>query len=877
MTLASFRDPALDDSSSAGISLLDRWRQVVREAPDQPALSSPGTSFSFAEADRYSDIAALELLTVLDDSDSPVGILAEHTAEAFLAILTVLKTGRIHVFLDPAVPADRLRHYVEASGLTVCLTVAATAVVADELAASIGTRIPFDDHVTRAASSSVSPQDLAAQVEAGLAAGRARRDGDGVCIVFTSGSTGQPKGVVQTHRSFMRQVEFNRVYTGLRPSDRVLVTFPLGFVGGVAHSFGTLLNGVGAWFFDSRQGGLGALADWLESNRLTVYASAPYLARALSESLPAGKRFDDVRIVMTGGEAITSAGIATVRRMLPDTAEFLNVSGSSETGAGATAWVLSGDEPIPSGVIPAGRAIIGTEIVIVGDDGEAVPTGELGEIVFISDGLSGGYWQDPERTAERFSTTGEGLIRYASGDLGRLDADGNLMMAGRSDNAVKVRGYLVEPSEIEAALTDLEAVSDAVVIPVREAEKPTRLAAYVVPTPGLRAPSVPAIRRDLRQRLPEYMVPAQIMHLTALPRTERGKVDRLALPPIPERTPSTGVLDPRTDVMAQLWSGVLEISGIGADDDFMALGGDSLAIEELLTQVKGHYGVTLSSRDLMVAPTLAEFTKRVAQNDSALPGNPDVVPLNTGRGGQPIFCIAGAGALALTYLPLSRQFADRDVYAFQAHGLEEFAIPDRTVRAHAERAIRTMRIIQPHGPYVLVGHSFGGYVALEIAHLLRSAGEEIELLVILDTFPQEESENAIGAAEVAQVLKSDPVSLLTSPIRRLLPNGLPPRGEVGRHVRSHLAGLLKVEGPKRFASHTDHAVLTLRRFIPHPFDGRVLYVKAETNHSGMTFWKGLLTGELIVESIRTDHTSLLREPEVQTLAATIRRILTPGN
>jgi amino acid adenylation domain-containing protein len=874
MTVTTFSDPSLGHPTNDSISLLDHWRRVVGEAPEQPALTSAGVSLSFAEADRISDLAALELVGVLDDSDAPVGILAAHTAEAFLAILTVLKVGRIHVFLDPAVPADRLRHYVEASGLSVCLTVAETAPIAEELTASIGTRILFDDWIARAAASSLSPEDLDAQVDQHLAAGRERRDRDGVCIVFTSGSTGHPKGVVQTHDSLMHQVDFNRVHTGLRPGDRVLVTFPLGFVAGVAQSFGTLLNGVGVWYFDSRSGGLPALADWIEGNRLTVYASTPYLAKSLAESLPAGRRFDDIRIVMTGGEAITGTGIATVRRMLPPTAVYLNGSGSSESGATATAWVLRGDEPVPAGVIPAGGAIVDSEIHIVGDDGGPVEPGELGEIVFVSRGLSGGYWRDPERTAERFTTLDDGRIRYATGDLGRLDADGSLLMAGRSDNAVKVRGYLVEPSEVESALTDLEGISDAVVVPVRDAEKPTVLVAYVVPTAGLRAPSIPAIRRELRRSLPEYMVPAEIVHLTALPRTERGKVDRLALPAVPERKVSEGVLDPRTDVMAQLWSGVLEISGIGADDDFMALGGDSLAIEELLAQVKEHYGVTLSSRDLMVAPTLAEFTKRVAGDDRALPGNPDVVPLNTGNGGRPLFCIAGAGALALTYLPLSRQFADRDVYAFQAHGLEEFAIPDRTVRAHAERVIRTMRIVQPHGPYVLVGHSFGGYVALEIAHLLRSAGEEIELLVILDTFPPD-AQAGDASGEVERVLRAAPVSRLTSPIRRLLPNGLPARSELGRHVRSHLAGLLAVEGPKRFASHTDHAVLTLRRFVPHPFDGRVVYVKAETNPSGMSFWKGLLTGELIVETLRTDHTSLLREPEVQTLAATIRRHLVP--
>ena len=864
-----------DSSLQQQKSVLDRWQWAVQQTPDRPALTSEGVSFTFAEADRYSDLAALELLGAMDSSNTPVGILADHTAEAVLAILTVLKAGRVQVFLDPHVPVDRLRHYIDASGLTTCLSTTSTAPLAAELADSITAVISFDALLDNAASSSITQEELNAAADRGLTAGRERQDIDPICIVFTSGSTGQPKGVILTDRSLANQIDAHKHLTGIGPDDRALLTFPLGFVGGFTMGLAPLINGAGLWCFDARDGGIPALADWLTSNRLTAYYSTPHLIKSLAEHLPDGRTFDHLRFVLTGGEAITGTGIATIRRALPTSATYYNASGASETGGIGVAWSLPGTSPIPSGVIPAGRPVFRTDIAIIGDDGHEAAVGELGEIVFSGRNLSGGYWREAARTAERFSTLSDGQIRYRTGDMGRIDEDGNLRMAGRSDNAVKVRGYLVEPSEIEAALTDLESVRDAVVVAIQDPEKAARLVAYVVPASNIRAPSIPALRRALRATLPEYMIPAEIMQLTALPRTERGKVDRLALPPVPERTVSIDALNQRQYVMAQIWCNVLEIPGVDADDDFMALGGDSLSTEELLTVVRNQYQVTLSSNDLTNAPTLREFTNRVTHHTQALPSDPDVVPLNTRTGTRPLFCVAGGGALAMTYLPLSRRFPDRDVYAFQAHGMERRALPDRTVKAHAERVIRTMRIIQPHGPYVLVGHSFGGYVALEIAQLLQNAGEEIELLVILDTFPQEDYSLTQETSAPRTSARSKTAALLRRPVERVLPAGLPPRDELLRHVRAHLAGVLTFNGQNQFAAHTDHANLTLRNYHPSPFGGKVLYIMADTNNHGIAAWNNLLTGQLIIDTISTDHTSLLREPEVQTLAEKIRRHLTP--
>jgi thioesterase domain-containing protein/acyl carrier protein len=402
---------------------------------------------------------------------------------------------------------------------------------------------------------------------------------------------------------------------------------------------------------------------------------------------------------------------------------------------------------------------------------------------------------------------------------------------------------------------------------------PTRLVAYVSPTQGARPPSTAMIRRSLRTRLPEYMVPSDILQLTALPRTERGKVDRRALPEVPAHVANVEEMDQQELAMSTLWQQVLELPELNLDDDFMALGGDSLSAEELLTLVADHFGVEIASTDLLAYPTLREFTQHVTAGRTALPTHPDVVTLNGSATGTPVFCFPGAGALALTYLPLAKHFPEQTFYAFQQHGLEKRGLPDWSIEAMVSRALQLVRIVRPHGPYRLIGHSFGGLVAVETARQLVDAGEEVESLVILDTYlPEERAAEAVaetaapaGAAAPAPGGFARAQGLASGILQRFAPDGLPRGENVGRQVRAYLAGVVRHRGQRQYDSFFDQAVLLARKYRLRPSATPTVLVVADDNPGGAAAWSRVLSN-LEVVTMAAEHTSILREPHVRELA-----------
>jgi thioesterase domain-containing protein len=296
-----------------------------------------------------------------------------------------------------------------------------------------------------------------------------------------------------------------------------------------------------------------------------------------------------------------------------------------------------------------------------------------------------------------------------------------------------------------------------------------------------------------------------------------------------------------------------------------------------LTIVEERFSVSLVSSDLIAAPTLREFTRLVKQDSAALPSHPDVVTLQSGGIRTPLFCFAGSGALALTFLPLSRHFPDRAIYAFQAHGLEKRALPDRSVEAAARRFLEIIRLVQPRGPYLLLGHSFGGLVALEIARLLVEAGQTVELVGLLDTYLPHTA-SALPAPSFEPMTKRPSASMPFQGVRkalqkqalRVLPDGLPALQAWGRQARARLAGVVTYPGQLQFDALFDHGKLAARRYEVKPYGGRVFLVLADENPDGPEGWHGLLTGSHEFFRIPSEHTSLLREPHATALAALVQ-------
>jgi thioesterase domain-containing protein/acyl carrier protein len=318
---------------------------------------------------------------------------------------------------------------------------------------------------------------------------------------------------------------------------------------------------------------------------------------------------------------------------------------------------------------------------------------------------------------------------------------------------------------------------------------------------------------------------------------------------------------------------VLGLEKVPLDGDFLALGGDSLSVEEMLADVGERFGIELASTDLMGAPTLREFAARVAEGAAARTSHPDWVHLRTGPADRRIFVFAGAAALALQFLPLARRLEGWDVMAFQAHGLEHRAVPDWSVGAHARRALEEIRRLQPHGPYRLVGHSFGGMVAYELALRLSAEGEEVAVLGLIDTFlPENAMDELAVTKEFGRLIDRPSPSLLGRVAAAVLPSSAASLDTTSRLrtfvrlARGRTAGIVRYKGQQQFDTFFYQSVLASRSYRPGPYGGRAIVVSGLGNPDDGAGWRRLLTGDVRMARVDGEHSAMMREPHVGALA-----------
>ncbi len=817
-----------------GQSVPERLAELARAAPDRPALESVGARLTYAELDeRVQALAARirPLLTGTPDGGA-VAVYAEQDTDSAAAICAVTATGRPCVVLDVTMPVARVAQVAEQAQVAV--------VLADDPRREAAAGLPG---VTSVLGLLPRP-DAAVAAPAPVPALH-----DPALLLFTSGSTGAPKGVVFTHGTVLASAYNHGRAFSLAPEDRVAVVMPSSFGAAMNVLFGALLNGSTACVRDPRVHGLSDLAEWLRASRITVLCCTPSLLRAIGAVLPAGTALPDLRLVPTGGEKVFGTDVETVRRHLGAHVGVMNWLGSSEASGLATSEVRPGD-PVPAGVLPAGPPLPLQQFEVLDDDGAPVPAGEPGILHVTSAFLAAGYWRDPEQTAARFERLPDGRTRFRSGDRARLDG-GVLHLLGRADDAVKIRGYLVEPSEVEAVMHALPAVRDVVVRAV-DADTPSpRLVAWVEPDPagGTAAPAL--LRAGVARALPAWMVPRDVVLVEVLPRTERGKVDTRALPAVPERTPPTPPQTPVEEALEAVWSSLLHLEQVGREESFTALGGDSLLVEEMLATVQARLGVGLTTADLAEHSTLAELAALVAASGGGtVRRSSNLVTLRTTGGRAPLFCFAGAGGAAAAFAPLAGAMGpDQPVYAFQVRGLEDRGIPDWTVGRAARRYLRQIEAIAPEGPVVLVGHSLGGLFALAVAHLLRERGREVLEVAVVDTFVP----STLRPAAAPQHLGPESAPLT--------------RGELWRtRIRVVTAGIVRRSPEVQKEVFHQHGARVGRFHRPVPWPGRALLVQSAENEDDAAWWDPVLQGEREVHRFDCGHNALLRHPYVERLA-----------
>lgn len=818
--------------------------EIARQIPDRVAIESGARRITFAELDSSANRLAHALLDRGLDRDTPVLILCDHGVDPPVAICGVLHAGLIAAPVDVKEPLDRLQRVLRASGAEWVLTDGAHAGLARSLTDKVVVLGELEPNV-----------DTTPDVEV-----HAEHPG---LILFTSGSTGTPKGVWLRHRSIVPRAMRVRMRP-LEADERLAVTASWGFTAAQTELFRALFNGLPACVYDLRGRGALGLPEWIRATGITELNLQPNVLRAFAEHTAPGT-LDCLREVSFGAETLYASDVRLTWPLVGPDTMLRNSLGSTEVG-GLANWVVPRDVELPDGPVPVGHPRTNVELRLVDEDGEEVPEGEPGRIVAIRSGhIAGGYWRDPELTAQCFFREPDGRQGFRTSDRARWREDGLLEHLGRLDSRVKVRGAMVATSEVEIALMSLDGVADAAVIAVPDERTGSRLVAYVAPD-GSTPLSAWRLRRDVATRVPTTMVPSTFVALEVLPRTVRRKLDRAALPPPPAFAPPpyrapTGL---RAE-LAALFCGVLGIERIGLDDDFFELGGDSLGAIELLEWIAEEFGIDLPATTLLEAPTVDTLYDRLAHRRA--PNSSPVVPLRTGSGRTRFFCVTGAGAPALSLRALADSMDGYDVYAIQARGLEERALPDRSVEAIARRNIRAIQEIQPSGPYALGGDSFGGLVAFEMACALRAAGHAVDLLVLLDSPTPPGSKLATRVrARVDAVRDGAPsggVSRMAVIGARSTRFGVRSAYEhAERRLVISTAGWMPRRGYAQYDVFYRLQAAAMRKYSPaSTFEGPTLLIRAGgPDDRG---WSAFATGPLTVVELHCEHRDIIRRPTVE--------------
>jgi len=587
------------DWQESGQTIPDRFAEIADRFPDRLATCDFARRLTYGELDRAANRVANALLHARGGDHEAVVILAGVNTTATIAALGVLKASKFFVGLEPSFPLARARQIIADTQAKVILAESEQLALARELAGP-EQRIIELDAVTTGDDSRPN----------------ARIHLDAIALLnYTSGSTGQPKGVVQTHRSALAHaVRYANAYR-LSDADRMMKTESLAWAGTFWDIFGPLCLGACVASYDVTRHGMHRLAGWIRETGVTVMSGMTMIIR-LARDCP-DERFPDVRLLQLGGDTVYRIDVDACQRVYCNAVVAVGL-GMSEAGRVAEMFVLPGTR-LDHEVAPVGFDVPGVRILLLAEDGSEVPPGEPGEIVVRSADLAQGYWQRPELTEEKFRPDPRGGAErtYVTGDVGRRGTDGILRHLGRKDFQVKIRGYQVPTNEVESGLLEIAGIREACVVAAHLSDGSQELVAYLAADPD-RCATVEVLRSTLRAHLPDHMVPHRFVFLDRLPRTLTGKVDRRALPTRNSGRPEleADFVAPRTpfeSALAAIWSEVLAIDSVGIHDRFLDLGGDSLRAGQILARVIDQFAVELNLRVLLETPTIADMAAVITQ------------------------------------------------------------------------------------------------------------------------------------------------------------------------------------------------------------------------------------------------------------------------
>jgi aspartate racemase len=847
------------------------FETVVAQHGSSVAIRCGKEELSYAELNERANQLAHYLRAQGVGPETRVGICLERSVELVISLLGILKAGGAYLPLDANYPAERLAYMLQDAQPLLLLT---QTKFLSQLPHSSAKTICFDD--------------------AGSAIARERKDNlesgttleNLAYVMYTSGSTGYPKGVSVTHRNVVRLVKENN-YASLNADEVFLQFAPLTFDASTLEVWGPLLNGGQLVVFPPHAPTLEELGRTIEENKVSTLWLTAGLFHQLVDTCP--QSLTPVRQLLAGGDVLSVPHVAKALRFMNGN-RLINGYGPTENTTFTCCHLI---KSAADHSIPIGRPLANTQVYVLDANYQPVPIGVPGELYVGGDGLARGYLNRPGHTAEKFipnpfsSTPGTRL--YRTGDVVRYLPSGELEFIHRVDQQVKIRGFRIEPGEVEHVLEQHPGVMECAVNASTDHAGEKLLAAYVVA--GDQKLDASDLRTYLRAKLPEYMLPAAFVFLDALPLTDNGKVDRRALPDVDKTALAKNdkYVGPRTAterVLTEIWTRALHLERVGVFDNFFDVGGNSLTATRVMSRVCSMLNVELPLRALFESPTIADFAQvveKTAEGESFVwPTVMKIQPLGTRR---PIFFVAAPDINALGYIRLADHLGDdQPLYGLQSQKYQkiktdEYGRPllefsQAVVEELATEYVRAMRDVQPHGPYLLGGMCRGAHIAFEMATQLKTQGETVSLLAILDTWVME---NTMYSYLFYLDYYYDRMKwFLKLSVREKFNFA---RDKISRSIDNTAVRLRLREGHRAALPPLTAVYWPDSSFVPRTYDGRITVFRVPNQpvtriRSNSLGWESRSTGGVDVEIVPGGHETLLREPHVKVLASRLSDILT---
>jgi amino acid adenylation domain-containing protein len=803
--------------------------------------------------------------------ESLVGIYADRSIDLVIAILAVLQAGGAYVPLDPAYPPARLAAIIADTQLQLVLT--QSHLVPDlkqpELDLPELNLILLDTDWSKVARE--SPELVAvATTPANLA-----------YIMYTSGSTGKPQGVQITIGQVECYLQAVNQVLNIQADDIYLHSASFSFSSSIRQLLLPLAQGAKVVITSKENTtNLFSLIELIQTEQITVFDTVAsvwnYILIGLAEMDEAQKSRlmnSRIRLLTFSGGLLTAQLLERVRSQFQQSPQIVNIYGQTET-IGVCAYQIPAESIGNTGYAPVGIAYSHNQLYVLDDRLQPVATAQTGELYVSGASLARGYLNNHQLNDRKFipnpfSQEKQSAWLYKTGDLARYLPDGNLEIVGRQDFQVKIRGMRVEIEEIETVLTQHPAVQQAAVVGKENSAGETIIVAYIVPNcPQI---DVSDLRSFLKTKLTDYMMPSAVEILDALPLTPNNKLDRKRLPE-PSRENLT-VVAPRDDLehqLVQIWEQVLDLKNIGIDDNFFDLGGHSLVALQLFAEIEKIWHKKFLLAVLLESPTIAGLAQVIRTGKT--PDWSPVVLLKPSENKSPLFCVHPLGGNLFDYHTLSKILdIHRPIYGLQPRGIDGKQQPYERIEDMASYFIQSIKTIQPQGPYFIVGYSFGGIVAFDIARQLTEQGEKIAFLGLIDIRCPVIAELDTPFREWIEI-QLDRMRKMTikEQFDYLIEKLFYPKSQVYRDEVVATLSDLDLFTPE-LVKVLDCNVQAVKEYQPQIFAGRATLFWSEyqdwyiKKHPTLG-WGDLIADHLDLQRIPGNHITLMREPHVQVLA-----------